>query len=330
MLLGLPDAPALRCNQQLHAWPCDRIGLIASASMADRATCSRRKRWSWSFAGVVAFAWRALQRLIHRATDAPRGSAPRRRPGRLLAARPSRQASQAPLLRFLPLQRFPVHVALNRKGHFRFIPASALSFCPCGFSLPIVVRWSPPATASNAIVASLAYSPIRFPCSAAYQSFPLASHGLAGPAKARQRSWGSCSSQFLSCPQVTTAFRPRPTHLPFLKVPLRCFCRGTGSIPNGCSSGPIEGTYRGSWVFLAGNPAGRLSAPRTATALSFSSSRSSRRHETFTDQRRAGFGPENRISFRLAVGHRSPGALPSLFPCAPGLWRLRVARSPAL
>jgi len=81
----------------------------------------------------------------------------------LLAARPSRQANRAPLLRFLSLQRFPAHVALNRKSHLSIRSRYGAFSLPLRVFASIVVRWSPPATASNAIAATFAHSPIRFP-----------------------------------------------------------------------------------------------------------------------------------------------------------------------
>jgi hypothetical protein len=109
----------------------------------------------------------------------------------LPAARPSRQASQAPLLRFLSLQRSPVHVALNRKCHFRFDPATALSFCPCGFSRRF-------ACAGRHRLPRLSQSlPLRLIRHCAYliarrtRSARRHPHGLVEPAKVRRRSWGS-------------------------------------------------------------------------------------------------------------------------------------------
>jgi len=122
--------------------------------------------------------------------DTPRGPAPRRRSGPCPPRDLSRQTGQTPLLRFLSLQRSLAHVALIRKSRFQIVPASALSFCPCGFSRQL-----------RALVATgyrvlrnrcrHGHSPNRFPVARRTRSVPRHPRGLVEPAKVRRRSWGS-------------------------------------------------------------------------------------------------------------------------------------------
>lgn len=126
------------------------------------------------------------------ATDAPLQSASNRRPDPSLAARPSQQAGQTPLLRFLAPSTLTGPCCIARKNHSRAIPLRRFLIALAVFRLGRPWLVFTQAHRTSGILAG--HSPSAS-FSAAYHIRFGYSHGLVKPAKARRRSWGSYPSQ---------------------------------------------------------------------------------------------------------------------------------------
>jgi len=222
----------------------------------------------------------------------------------LLAARPSRQANRAPLLRFLSLQRIPAHVALNRKCHFRFNPATALSYCPCGFSLRLSRAGRHRLPRLTQSLPAVAHSPIRFPVARRSK----ASAGITWPGRACQGP--TTLMGFLTLRSFDPA---RRSHQPFGRAQPTCRFE---------SAAPVF--WPGDWLdsqwlqFRAnqGHLPRLLGFPYGQTGRAFVGATNRYCPEFFLFQ-----------VFRPSV----PGMLRrALFPFARVLGRLRVARTSAL
>jgi len=187
---------------------------VRSCSGGIQTTCFCRERWSdrsptMSLPLGVRFNARPAW-----TTDASIESVPHHRPGQASVARPSRQTDQAPLLRFLSLQRFPAMLRYL-KGPLSGDPASAL-VSPLRFSASAHMRWSPPATASNASRCrnrSFANRILKRGVPDPFNGIHMAWSSC----QARRRSWGSILfAAFVLCTSHE-AFPLHPTHLPFPK-----------------------------------------------------------------------------------------------------------------
>jgi len=181
--------------------------------------------------------------------DTSRGSAPRRRPGHLPAARPvaTDRPGASPEVPVPSALSGPRCVELeepppipSRFGAF-FLPLRVFASIACAgrHRLPRLSQSLPRRSFAD-----------RFPVARRTRSVHRHPRGLVKPAKARRRSWGfHALRSFESVHGSHGLFgRTHPT-CRFLKCRSGVFAGGSACFPFGCSSRPIKGTHRGSWAF---------------------------------------------------------------------------------